>query len=135
MLEDLKVLNGNLELKYNEYTYEYTIRVKQDIKRLELEYKLKDDCYIEIIDNDLKNEENIVYLKVYNVDEEIIYKLYVYKEITNEVSGIDNFVESLEVNKNNDIPLYKVQILSISIFLIILILFSIMFKTKKVKLN
>lgn len=131
MIKDLKVLNGNLELKFNEYTYEYTITVEKDIESLELEYKLEDDCYISIRDNYLDEEENIVYLDVYNVDEEITYTLYVYKEITNEVLGIDNYKKALEVSTNKEVEFYKVQLLTTGIFLLIVIVFSILFRRKR----
>lgn len=133
MLMDLRVLNGNLELKFNEYIYEYTVKVDNTINSLELDYKLKEDAYINIRNNNLIEGENIVYLDVYNVDEEITYTLYVYKEKTEEVSGIDNYIKSLEVNSNNnEIDLYKVQILTVSIFLILIIIFLMMFKKKKI---
>lgn len=132
MLIDLKITNGTLELKYNEYTYEYTVTVDNDINNLEFSYKLQDDCYVEIRNNELSNYENIVYLDVYNIDELITYTFYVYKENSNEANSIENFKESLEISLNKDIEEYKVQILSISIFLIIIIIFSLMFKRKKI---
>jgi len=132
MLNDLKVLNGNLELKYNEYTYEYTVKVDNDIDSLELEYTLKEDCYIEIENNTLLEGNNTVYLNVYNVDESITYTLYVYKEKAETVSGIDSYKKALEINSVKEIQVYKVQLLTTSIFLIILIIFSIMFKRKKI---
>lgn len=132
MLNDLKVLNGNLELKFNEYTYEYTVVVDRNVNSLELDYKLEEDCYIKIRNNALVDGENIVYLDVYNIDNEITYTLYVYKETTNAVSGIDNYKKALEVSSsNNVIKPYKVQLLSTGIFLIIVVLFSLIFKKSK----
>jgi len=132
MLEDLKVLNGNLELKYNEYTYEYTVTVEENINNLELEYILEDDCYIEIRNNELNFGENTVYIDVYNIDEKITYTLYVYKENSNVVNGIDDYKKTLEIVTTNEVALYKVQLLSIGIFLIIIIVFSLIFRRKKV---
>jgi len=131
MLKDLKILNGNLELEFNEYTYEYTITVDEDIKELNINYTLEEDCYIKIIGNKLDEEENIVYLEVYNLDETKTYTLYVYKEASSEVSGIENYLNSLEVTNLEEVSLYKVQILTISIFLVIIILFCLIFKRKK----
>ena len=132
MLKDLKILNGNLELKYNEYTYEYTVTVDSNVNSLEFDYTLDDDCYIDIKDNILDKSENIVTLDVYNVDNTITYTFYVYKESDEEVNGIDNYMKSLEVANTNHVELYKVQILSVSIFLTLIIIFSILFHRKKV---
>ena len=101
MLKDLKILNGNLELKFNEYTYEYTVTVESNINNLEIEYLLENDTYINIRNNNLNDYENIVYLDVYNVDKSITYTLYVYKGEINEVVGIDEFKKSLEILKND----------------------------------
>ena len=131
MLKDLKILNGNLELKYNEYTYEYTVTVDSDVSSLEFEYVLDDDCYIDIKDNVLDKKENIVTLDVYNVDKSTTYTFYVYKESDEEVNGIDNYMKSLEVSSTNHVDLYKVQILSVSLFLTLIIIFSILFHRKK----
>ena len=130
MLDDLKILNGNLELEFNEYTYEYTVVVKEDVTSLDFDYILNNDCYINIRNNNLNSEENIVYVDVYNLDTQITYTFYVYKENTNVVNGIDNFVSSLEISKNDEIALYKVQILTSSMFLLIIIIFSIIFRRK-----
>ena len=132
MLKDLKILNGNLDLKYNEYTYEYTVTVDSDVNSLEFDYTLDDDCYVDIKDNILNNKENIVTLEVYNVDNSITYTFYVYKESEEEVNGIDNYMKSLEVSNTNNTEFYKVQILSVSIFLTLIIIFSILFHKKKV---
>ena len=132
MLKDLKILNGNLDLKYNEYTYEYTVTVDSNVSSLEFDYTLDDDCYIDIKDNILDDKENTVTLDVYNLDESITYTFYVYKESDEEVNGIDNYMKSLEVANTNHVDLYKVQILSVSLFLTIIIIFSILFHRKRV---
>ena len=132
MLIELEITNGLLDLKYNEYTYEYTVNVSDYITNLEFKYKLKDDCYVEIRNNELNNYENVVYLDVYNIDEFITYTFYVYKENSNELNSIETFKNSLEINAKKEIEEYKVQILSVSIFLLIIIIFSIMFKRKKI---
>jgi len=131
MLIDLKVLNGNLELKFNEYTYEYTVTVESDINSLDFEYILKEDCYINVRNNDLNVGENIVYIDVYNIDEKITYTLYVYKKSANTVSDIDNYKKKLEIVTNNEVEVYKVQLLTIGVFLLIIVIFSLMFKRKK----
>lgn len=131
MLKELKILNGNLDLEFNEYTYEYTVAVDAAIDKLEFEYKLDESANISITNNTILGDETIVYLDVYNINEEVTYTFYVYKENTNLVSGIDNYKKSLEVNASNELSLYKVQILTGSIFLVLIILFSIIFKRKR----
>ena len=113
MLIDLEIINGILELKYNEYTYEYTVTVENDINNLEFSYKLQGDCYIQIRNNELYNYENIVYLDVYSSYDIITYTFYVYKEKSDEVNFIETFKETLEISSNNDIEVYKVKILYI----------------------
>lgn len=131
MLKDLKILNGNLELKFNEYIYEYTVVVEEDVDSLEIEYVLSDNCSIDIKSNYLNNGDNIVYLDVYDTDlNRETYTLYVYKESSESVSKIDNYLSSLEINKVEEISLYKVQLLTISMFLMIIIVFSIIFRRK-----
>ncbi len=133
MLSDLKILNGNLELKFDKYNYIYTVTVDSTINSLEFTYKLDSDATLEIIDNELLAKDNIVYLKVTNKDlEETIYTFYVTKN-AEVVSGINNYKESLELNKPEELALYKVQILSISLFFLIIIIFTLMFKKQKSK--
>ena len=133
MLIDLKILNGNLELKYNEYTYEYTVKVDNTVNSLNIEYKLTEGTSINIRNNILTEGENKVYLDVFDSENYETYTLIVYKQEIEEVSGIDMYLKSLEVNNTKEeLELYKVQILSISIFLIIILLFSLIFKRKKI---
>ena len=131
MLKDLKILNGYLELEYHEYIYEYTVTVTSDINQLEFDYKLENGWSLSVRNNTLKSKENYVYVDVYNNDTTITYTFLVYKENNEAVSSIDTYLNSLEINIQDNIPLYKVQILSVSIFLILVILFSLIFKTKR----
>ena len=131
MLIDLKVLNGNLELDFNEYTYIYTVTVKEDIESLQLDYKLAEECSINIRNNNLNSYENIVYLDVYNVDNEITYTLYVYKENSNTVNSIDNYMQSLEVDNKEQINIMNLQFLGVGVFLALIIIFSIIFRRNK----
>jgi len=133
MLIDLKVLNGNLELKYNEYTYEYTVSVDNNIDKLEFEYKIEENSNINIRNNILNEEENTVYIDVYNNSESITYTFYVYKENINLSSGIENYKKSIEVVDTEEVDLYKIQFLVCGMFLLIIIIFSILFRRKKIK--
>ncbi len=133
MIEDLKILNGDLELAFNEYTYFYTVKVASDIEALEFDYKLEPDCYVKIRDNSLKYGDNTVYVDVYNVDKTITYTFSVYKEDLEQVNGIDDYKKSLEVVNIETVDVYKVQTLAISIFLILIIIFTLLFKKKRSK--
>ena len=130
MIEELNILNGDLELKFNEYTYEYTVKVSSDITSLEFSYKLKDNVNINIRNNYLDNN-SVVYVDVYNIDERVTYTFNVYKENTLSSSGIDNYKKSLEIVDIDPNYNYKVEGLCVGVFLVIVIMFSIIFKRKK----
>ena len=131
MIEELTIKNGDLELKFNEYTYFYTVKVENDVTSLEFAYKIGEDTNINIRNNYLDNDNNEVYLDVYNVDEIVTYTFYVYKEDTTLSSGIDNYKKSLEVVEIDENYPYKVEGLCIGIFFVIIIIFSIIFRRKK----
>ena len=128
MLKDLKVLNGHLDLPFNEYIYEYTVTINKDITYLDLEYDTLENVFVEVNKNDL-NTSNEVEIVVYNDTDIVTYKLYVYKESEQEVNGLLEYKNSLEVI-DKSIELYKIQILSISLFLILIIIFSFIFRKK-----
>ena len=131
MLKELNIKNGILELEFNQYTYEYTVLVDDEVLSLEFEYELENNSQLEIINNKIAEGENIINLRVFSEEDEIVYTFYVYKEKTNMVNSIDIYKKTLEVSSKNEIPLYKVQLLTGGIFLIIVILFSIIFKRKR----
>ena len=133
MLNDLKILNGTLELSFNKYTYEYTVIVDNNINTLDFVYKLEDNCNININNNLLNNYENIVTIDVYNDENIETYTFYVYKEATNYTSLIDNYKKSLEIVNNIEVEPYKIQLLVSGIFLSIIIVFSILFRHKRNK--
>ena len=131
MLKDLKVLNGILDLNFDKYIYEYTVEVDSNVDSLDLEYTLEDEYNIDIRNNNLVDGENIVYLDVYSVDYTYTYTLYVYKNSDKTSSKIDEYKKKLEVINNEKIEIYKVNILCISVFLLIVIIFSILFHKKR----
>ena len=134
MIKDLLILNGELELKFNEYTYEYTVLVKDGIKELVFSYELNNGTYANIRNNDLSNEgENIVYLDVYDNTNTITYTFYVYKENTKTVTGIQEYISRLELKKEEDLNMLHVEILVVSCVILIIMVFSIIFHKKKVK--
>ena len=131
MIEELNILNGDLELKFNEYTYEYTVKVNNDVNSLEFSYKLKDDVNIDIRDNYLDSNNSTVYIDVYTIDESVTYIFNVYKENTFVSSGIDNYKKSLEIVEIDSNYIYKVEGLCIGVFFVIIIIFSIIFRRNK----
>lgn len=134
MIKDLLILNGELELKFNEYTYEYTVLVKDGIKELVFSYELNNGTYANIRNNDLSNEgENIVYLDVYDNTNTITYTFYVYKENTKTVTGIQEYISRLELKKEEDLNMLHVELLVVSCVILIIMVFSIIFHKKKVK--
>ena len=132
MINSLKILNGNLELAFNKYIYYYTVKVDSDIVSLIFDYKLDDDWKINIRNNTLNYGNNLVYVDVYNDIESKTYTFSVYKEMTEEVNGIDNYKKSLEINNVSHLELYKVQLLGVGLFLTIVLLFTVLFKRRKI---
>lgn len=135
MLSDLKVLNGTLDLEFDESIYNYTILVDDSITSLELLYETKNNEYVVVRNNNIVDFENFVYIDVYAYDRIITYTLCVYKENSNQVSGIDSYLNSLEVQKTDNVTQVEMQCLSIGVFLGIVIIFSIIFKRKKSHFN
>lgn len=135
MLSDLKVLNGTLDLEFDGSIYNYTILVDDSITSLELLYETKNNEYVVVRNNNIVDFENFVYIDVYAYDRIITYTLCVYKENSNQVSGIDSYLNSLEVQKTDNVTQVEMQCLSIGVFLGIVIIFSIIFKRKKSHFN
>ena len=95
-------------------------------------YKLDDDWKINIRNNTLNYGNNLVYVDVYNDIESKTYTFSVYKEMTEEVNGIDNYKKSLEINNVSHLELYKVQLLGVGLFLTIVLLFTVLFKRRRI---
>ena len=106
MLKDLKITNGDLELAFNEYIYEYTVLVSEDVNELEMTFDLDNDCSVKVLNNEINDIDNIVNVVAYNKDSEQVYTLYVHKNTTKETLGIENYKQSLEVVDTEDFALY-----------------------------
>lgn len=120
MLEELNILNGYLDLKFDKLNNIYTVRIEENITNLVFNYKVSDGYKVEILNNDnLENLSN-VYIKVYNDIEENIYTFTVYKELSNTTSLIENYKNSLNIPEDN---VSTKDIYSILIGCIIVILF------------
>lgn len=131
MLTDLKILNGNLELKFDRYNYIYTVVVASDVKSLEIEYTVDDNSYVNIRNNIIDNDESIVYIDVSQLDKKETYTLYVYKEQEEKASLINEYVNSLNINRNIEFSFLNIQILCCIVFIIIVGVFALLFKKKR----
>lgn len=130
MLEELKILNGELDLKFDKYNNIYTVSVDKNAEKLELEYSISDDYQITVTDNNLTKELNYVYLHVYNEKEVNTYTLIVRKDNEETASLIDDYKSSLDVPVEN-VPSYQVMMIEFGCFIILLIIFLILFHKKK----
>lgn len=132
MLEKLELINGKLDLEFNPYIYTYTGRADNETYSLDFTYELNDEkAVVNIRNNALNQDENYVYIDVFLEEKVTTYTFIIYKENLQNVSKIDNFKASLEVKNQEDVSLIKVQILSITLFFFLIILFSLMFKRRK----
>ena len=130
MLEELKILNGKLDLKFDKLNNIYTLSVSSNIEKLEFEYKITEGYNIEVIDNYLDEDINNVYIKVYNDSEENIYTFIVYKESSYTSSLIDDYKSSLNVKKEIVNSTYVYSII-IGCIIVIIIFGIILLKPRK----
>ena len=67
MLLDLKILNGDMPLKFDKYVNNYTVEIKEDVTNLEIEYKCNNDDSVNKTNNDnLDFGINYVFIEVIN---------------------------------------------------------------------
>ena len=91
VLLDLKILNGDMFLKFDKYVNNYTVNVASDVDTLEIEYKIRDTDEIKIVNNEILNYGlNYVFLEVTSEEEKNVYTLEVYKEKIENVMKYDN---------------------------------------------
>jgi len=132
MLQELKILNGKISLKFDPLNTKYTIIMNNNDNYLDMEYKIADTDKITIIGNDLINDYNEVIITVYNESESMNYYLYVYKEETTQVStNINNLIGGESIIKE-EVSEYAVPLISSICFLVITLLFAILFRKKKI---
>lgn len=132
MLEELNIINGILDLKFDKYNNIYTVEVEENITSLELEYKASEGYKVSINNNVLNNEINYVYINVYNEHETNTYTLIVTKKISKTTSLIEEYKNSLMVEEV-EVPTYQVVSIIGGCVIILLIFFILLFHKKKVK--
>ena len=129
MLDDLQVLNGEMTPKYDKYNNHYTVRVNNDVLRLDLKYQTTNNEEVIIYNNDnLKEGSNNVFITITHNNEVNYIFLNVIKESsTTEVVGIidDNIIE------DNSSLIYGGPLIILSCILLILTTYVWLFKYKK----
>lgn len=131
VLLDLKILNGDMPLKFDKYVNSYTVLVESNVEFLEVEYKIRDTDEIKIINNENLNYGlNYIFLEITSDNKKNVYTLEVYRE---KVESVMKYQEvtlgSGDKVMNENIP----YIISFVCFLIILFFFIIIFVRKKSK--
>ena len=129
MLKDLKILNGDMTLKFDSLNTIYTINMSNDDNKLEYEYKIDDGYSLSVYGNKLDDGLNEVVFTVYNDKEQMSYYLYVYKEKTTDIVEIND--NSLPLNVVNKLPEYVAPTIGVVCFLFILLFFTFLFKKNK----
>ena len=80
VLLDLKILNGDMPLKFDKYVNSYTVLVESNVEFLEIEYKIRDTDEIKIINNENLNYGlNYIFLEITSDNEKNVYTLEVYR--------------------------------------------------------
>ncbi len=131
MLEDLKILNGNMSLEFDTFNTLYTVFVDAHVTSLEMEYRLKDGVELSVIGNEnFSYGKNEVVLTVWNDTEMESYYLYVTREHIIETTNTLEDVTRLEIDRG-EVWEYAIPVISSICFLIILFTFTFLFKKRK----
>lgn len=131
VLLDLKILNGNMPLKFDKYVNSYTVLIESNVEFLEIEYKIRDTDEIKIINNENLNYGlNYIFLEITSDNEKNVYTLEVYRE---KVESVMKYQEvtlgSGDKVMNENTP----YIISFVCFLVILLFFIVIFVRRKSK--
>lgn len=131
MLQELEILNGELSMNFDPLNTKYTIMVNNEQNTLEMKYKLKEDTNITITGNILNEAKNEIVLTVYNDTESMSYYLTVYKEETTTANSNIDLKEEIVLIEKESLPNYVAPLIASICFLIILLLFTLLFKKRK----
>lgn len=130
MLEELEIINGTMSLPFNKLVNNYTVNVDSSISTLIMNLKAEDGYKIDIVNNNLLNDYNIVYINISKDNIINTYTLEVYKETIDTVISIDDSNTKVEVESNNNYYL-RYGVIIICIILIILLKHIIFLKKDK----
>ena len=131
MLKDLKILNGELSVKFDPLNTRYTVNMTNSDTKLELEYEIDEDDEISIFGNSLDGQDDLVVISVYNDDELMSYYLEINPLESKNVNLEQDYFASLELNSKQEVPKYVAPVIAGVCFLIILFFFAILFKKRK----
>ena len=130
MLLDLKILNGDMPLKFDKYVNHYTIKISEDVYSLEIDYKCSENDTIKILNNEnLGYGTNYVFIEVTSNNEKNMYTLEVYKKETKNVFNETKIIniEPKEEKLQDYIPVGLI----VGGFFIIILTFWLLFHKKK----
>ena len=131
VLLDLKILNGNMPLKFDKYVNSYTVLIESNVEFLEIEYKIRDTDEIKIINNENLNYGlNYIFLEITSDNEKNVYTLEVYREKVESVMKYQEVTLGSGDKVMNESTPY---IISFVCFLVILLFFIVIFVRKKSK--
>ena len=131
MLKDLKILNGELSVKFDPLNTRYTVNMTNSDTKLELAYEIDEDDEISIFGNSLDGQDDLVVISVYNDDELMSYYLEINFLESKNVNLEQDYFASLELNSKQEVPKYVAPLIAGVCFLIILFFFAILFKKRK----
>lgn len=132
MLKDLKILNGDLSVKFDPLNTRYTVNMTTEDTKLELEYEIDEEYEISIFGNLLDGNDDVVVISVYNDDTLMSYYLEINPLESENVSIEQDYFASLEVNSDKEVPRYVAPLIAGVCFIIILFFFAILFKKRKI---
>ena len=133
MLEELKILNGELSINFDPLNSKNTVFLNENENKLDIEYKLKSDTNVTIEGNYNLADGSIVIISVTDGKKTIDYYFNVYISKTEEVNKSIVNGTLLEVDSKKEISEYAGPGIACSCFLLILFLFAFLFHKRKAK--
>lgn len=133
MLENLKIVNGELSLEFDPLVNLYTVLVEEDIEKLDFEYVCATEiCDIEVIGNIITGEENTVVVNVFSENKTDSYKFIVNKKSSDLVFHEENIENAMSVESNTrDFESYEIEYLIIVVLVLIAIMYKILLSKPK----
>ena len=131
MLEKLEILNGELSVRFDPLNTRYTVNMTTDEEELNLELKTDEENEISVFNNHIAKDKTEVVITVYNEKEMMSYYLEVYQLKSEQTTENKDYFSSLEIKSDSKIPGYTAPLIAGICFLIILLIFTFLFKKKK----
>ena len=132
MLLDLKILNGDMPLKFDKYVNNYTVEIAEDVTKLEIDYNCNEGDLVIILNNDnLDYGLNYVFIEVTSNNKKNMYSLEIYKKKINTVfAEIDTTKNTQSEHQNFEISPFVIIFVNI---IVILFTFWLIFHKKKIR--